>query len=65
MQEHGTSERHQNNNLKAILAFSKFLESKVLSQIDNPDDISLFLRTKIKKKEEERKGPVSPAYKIN
>jgi hypothetical protein len=53
MQEHGTSERHQNNNLKAILAFSKFLESKVLSQIDNPDDISLFLRTKIKKKEED------------
>jgi integrase/recombinase XerD len=53
MEEHGTSERHQNNNLKAILAFSNFLESKVLSQIDSSDEISLFLHTKIKKRDED------------
>jgi len=53
MKENGTSERHQNNNLKAIIAFSNFNESKNLTLIDNREDISLFLNTKIKNKNED------------
>jgi hypothetical protein len=34
IREHGASERHQNNNLKSILSFSQFLDSKSLIEID-------------------------------
>ena len=35
MKENGTSERHQNNNLKAILSFAKFLNSKLLEAMQS------------------------------
>ena len=51
MIENGASERHQNNNLKSIMSFTQFMNSKSLAQIDNKDDISTFLQSKIKDKD--------------
>ncbi len=51
MKENGTSERHQNNNLKAIIAFSNFIGLTVLTDINNKEEILSFLQTKIKNKE--------------
>ena len=49
MKRAGTSERYQNNNLKAIIAFSKFLGPSIsLYQINNKGQIISFLDTKIK-----------------
>lgn len=53
MKENGTSERHPNNNLKAIIAFSNFNESKYLTLVNDQEDISLFLDTKIKNKSDD------------
>ncbi len=51
MKENGASERHQNNNLKAILSLAEFINSKSLPEIDNKDDILTFLQSKIKDKD--------------
>ena len=51
MKENGASERHQNNNLKAILSFSQFLDPKSLIDVDNREDILVFLQSKIKDKD--------------
>ena len=49
-----SSERHQNNNLKAIISFSHHLESSVHFQhIDTNKEILFFLNSKIKSKEED------------
>ncbi len=49
MKRIGTSERYQNNNLKAIIAYSKFLESPVsFYQIREKSQIFPFLDTQIK-----------------
>jgi hypothetical protein len=49
-----SSERHQNNNLKAIISFSRHLESSVRFQhIDTNREILFFLNSKIKSKEED------------
>ena len=49
MKKIGTSERYQNNNLKAIIAYSKFLGPSItLDQIKNRSQITPFLDTKIK-----------------
>jgi integrase/recombinase XerD len=49
MQKIGTSERYQNNNLKAIIAYSKSLEPSIsLDQINCRNQITSFLDTKIK-----------------
>ena len=53
MKENGASERHQNNNLKAVLSFTQFMNSKSLAEIVNKDDIVTFLQSKIKDKEED------------
>ena len=34
MKENGASERHQNNNLKTILAYSQFINSRILVDIN-------------------------------
>jgi integrase/recombinase XerD len=47
MKENGASERHQNNNLKAILSFAQFMNSKSLAEIDNKDHILTFLQSEI------------------
>ena len=51
MKGNGASERHQNNNLKAILSFAQFMNSKSLAEIDNKDDIFTFLQSKINDKD--------------
>ena len=49
MKKNGTSESYQNNNLKAIIAFSKFLGPSInLDQIKSRTQITSFLDTKIK-----------------
>lgn len=53
MKYNGVSERHQNNNLKAIVSYSSFLGNKSLKNISEKDDILSFLQTKIKSKEED------------
>lgn len=51
MKENGASERHQNNNLKAILSYSFYLDSKQLKDVNTKEDVTSFLHTKIKDKE--------------
>ena len=54
MKRAGTSERYQNNNLKAIIAYSKFLGPSIsLHEIKSKNQIILFLDTKIKNNEED------------
>ncbi len=53
MKYNGVSERHQNNNLKAIVSYSTFLGKNSLKNISEKDDILSFLQTKIKSKEED------------
>ena len=54
MKKIGTSDRYQNNNLKAIIAFSKFLgSSTTLDEIKSKGQITSFLDTKIKQIEED------------
>jgi hypothetical protein len=48
MKENGDSERHQNNNSKAILSFEQYMNSKSLGEINNKDNILTFLQSKIK-----------------
>lgn len=55
MKKIGTSERYQNNNLKAIIAYSKFLGPSItLYQIKSKSQITSFLDTKIKVIEQDR-----------
>jgi hypothetical protein len=52
MKAKGTSERHQNNNLKAIIAFSKFIGPKVtFYEISKREEVLAFLNTKMKNQE--------------
>ena len=53
MKYNGVSERHQNNNLKAIISYSNFLDNKSLKDITKKEDIALYLQTKIKSREED------------
>jgi len=49
MKNNSTSERHQNNNLKAVIAFSEFLGSNTsFYKITTKDQVTKFLDTKIK-----------------
>ena len=49
MRSSGTSDKYQNNNLKTIIAFGKFLEQTVsFPSITKRDQIMAFLDTKIK-----------------
>lgn len=49
MKDNGTSERHPNNILKAIIAFAEFLGSETtFYQISTKDQVTGFLDTKIK-----------------
>jgi hypothetical protein len=53
MKENGASERHQNNNLKAILAFSNYFGQVRLKDINKKEDFLSFLHSKIKDKEQD------------
>ncbi|MDN5846323.1 MAG: hypothetical protein L0H53_08630 [Candidatus Nitrosocosmicus sp.] len=48
MKENGASERHQNNNLKAILSYSIHLDSRSLEQVNTKEGVIAYLQTKIK-----------------
>jgi hypothetical protein len=49
MRDNTTSERHQNNNLKAVIAFAKFLGSDTtFYQISSKAQVLKFLDTKIR-----------------
>jgi hypothetical protein len=49
MRSSGTSDKYQNNNLKTVIAFGKFLEPSVFYQsITKRDQVVSFLDTKIK-----------------
>jgi integrase/recombinase XerD len=49
MKDNGTSARHQNNNLKAIIAFAGFLGAdKTFREVRSKDQIINFLDTKMK-----------------
>jgi integrase/recombinase XerD len=49
MKNNTTSERHQNNNLKAIIAYAEFLGSETtFYQISSKEQVVKFLDTKIK-----------------
>jgi CBS domain-containing protein len=48
MKSNGSSERHQNNSLKAIIAFAKFLGSDIsFLDIQRKEQVTSFLDTKI------------------
>jgi hypothetical protein len=54
MKRIGTSERYQNNNLKAIITYSKFLGPSIsLNQVKKKDQITSFLDSKINGIEED------------
>ncbi len=53
MINNGVSERHQNNNLKAIISYSNFLDNNSLKDITKKEDIVSYLQTKIKSREED------------
>jgi integrase/recombinase XerD len=53
IKENGCSERHQNNNLKAVIAYSNFIGPIFLTHINNKEDVLSFLQTKIKNKEDD------------
>jgi hypothetical protein len=49
MKNNTTSERHQNNNLKAVIAFAKFLGSETtFHKVSTRDQVTKFLDTKIR-----------------
>jgi integrase/recombinase XerD len=54
MKDNGASERHQNNNLKAVIAFANFLgRDTTFLDIQLKEQIMSFLDTKIKNLEED------------
>jgi integrase/recombinase XerD len=54
MKRAGTSEKYQNNNLKAIIAYSKFLGPSIsFYEIENKSQVISFLDTKIKNSEDD------------
>lgn len=55
MKENGTSERHQNNNLKAVISYAQFLtaKGKPLRHVSTKEDVQSFLNTKVKGKDDD------------
>lgn len=56
MNSNGSSEHHQNNNLKAVIAFARFIgPHPTFYQIQTKDQIITFLDTKINTEDNEKK----------
>ncbi|HKG42336.1 MAG TPA: hypothetical protein VKA98_09380 [Nitrososphaeraceae archaeon] len=53
MKANGASERHQNNNLKAIIALAKFIGPDIRFYHLKREDIITFLNTKMKNQEQD------------
>jgi hypothetical protein len=47
MKYNGASERHQNNNLKAVISYSNFLGGAPLKDISKKENILSYIQTKI------------------
>jgi hypothetical protein len=57
MKNNGSSEKHINNNLKAIMNFANIVDQKTsFLEIQRKDQILIFLDSKIKKAEEDPDG---------
>jgi hypothetical protein len=49
MRSNGSSEHHQNNNLKVVLAFGNFIDKNIsFYDINKKEQILEFLNTKVK-----------------
>ncbi|HVP82783.1 MAG TPA: hypothetical protein VMS35_07065, partial [Nitrososphaeraceae archaeon] len=49
MRSNGSSEHHQNNNLKVVISFGNFIgKNKSFFEINKKDQILEFLNTKVK-----------------
>jgi len=56
MKANGSSDHHQNNNLKAVIAFAKFIgPHSTFFQIQTKNEIIRFLDTKINAEDNEKK----------
>lgn len=56
MRSNGASERHQNNNLKAVIAFANFLgEKNSFTDINKTEQVLSFLNTKMKNQQDDPK----------
>ena len=54
MKSNGVSERHQNNNLKAVINFANFLGDKIsFTDINKPEQVLSFLNTKIRSQQDD------------
>lgn len=54
MKSNGVSERHQNNNLKAVINFANFLGEKItFTDINRSEQVLSFLNTKIRSHEDD------------
>jgi integrase len=53
MQEKGSSENHQVNNLKVVIDFAKFLGPTMLYEVENREQVISFLNRKIKSLEDD------------
>ena len=54
MKSNGASERHQNNNLKSVIAFASFLgEKNSFTDINKSEQILSFLNTKIRSQQDD------------
>jgi hypothetical protein len=54
MKRAATSEKYQNNNLKALIAYSKFLGPSIsFYEVKNKSQVITFLDTKIRSSEED------------
>lgn len=54
MRKNGSSEHHQNNNLKVVIAFANFLDKdSTFYDIKRKEQVFAFLDTKIKSSEED------------
>ena len=54
MKSNGVSERHQNNNLNAVINFANFLGDKIsFTDINKPEQVLSFLNTKIRSQQDD------------
>ena len=54
MKSNSVSERHQNNNLKAVINFANFLGEKItFTDINRSEQVLSFLNTKIRSQEDD------------
>ena len=53
MKSHDAFERHQDNNLKAVVSYSNFLDNRSLKEVSSKEDILSYIQTKVKCKDDD------------